>query len=368
MYKNAETWAPQLLKNSLKGLWRNRNANGLKHVLFCVADHFEPKWMKAGKALEMERVRRWRERYPNLAFEHRDSNGRPPQHTWFYAVEEYEPDSVEAISGLCGKGYGELELHLHHDGDTPEGFRSKLEQAKRDFSSHGAFIVRGSQNRHAFGFIHGNWALNNSCGGKWCGVDNELKILSEAGCYADFTFPSAPDESQTLRINSIYYAQDRPGRRKSHDDGVAVAAGKPGQGDLILIQGPLALNWKQRKHRLFPRIENASIHGVYPPTPDRVQLWVEQGIHVEGRPEWIFVKVHCHGAQEESENVLLGEGAEQMYRILESRYNDGSRYRLHYVTAREMFNIVKAAEDGLDGDPSSHRDYLIPPYLNSGPK
>ncbi len=95
---------------------------------------------------------------------------------------------------------------------------------------------------------------------------------------------------------------------------------------------------------------------------------LEQGIHVEGRPEWIFVKVHCHGAQEESENVLLGEGAEQMYRILESRYNDGSRYRLHYVTAREMFNIVKAAENGLDGNPSSHRDYLIPPYLNSGPK
>ena len=26
--------------------------------------------------------------------------------------------------------------------------------------------------------------------------------------------------------------------------------------------------------------------------------WVAQGIHVAGRPEWIFVKIHTHGAPE----------------------------------------------------------------------
>ena len=31
--------------------------------------------------------------------------------------------------------------------------------------------------------------------------------------------------------------------------------------------------------------------------------------------------------------------------------------RLHYVTAREMVNILHAAEDGHSGDPGKFRDY-----------
>jgi hypothetical protein len=31
--------------------------------------------------------------------------------------------------------------------------------------------------------------------------------------------------------------------------------------------------------------------------------------------------------------------------------------RLHYVTAREMVNIIHAAEDGRDGNPGAYRDY-----------
>jgi hypothetical protein len=40
-----------------------------------------------------------------------------------------------------------------------------------------------------------------------------------------------------------------------------------------------------------------------------------------------------------------------MHEHLESVYNDGKNYVLHYVTAREMYNIVKAAEAGKSGDP-----------------
>ena len=46
-------------------------------------------------------------------------------------------------------------------------------------------------------------------------------------------------------------------------------------------------------------------------------------------------------------------------RILERNYNDGVRYKLHYVTAREAYNIVRAAEDGKTGDPDAYRDYDI---------
>jgi hypothetical protein len=34
---------------------------------------------------------------------------------------------------------------------------------------------------------------------------------------------------------------------------------------------------------------------------------------------------------------------------------------LHYVTAREVYNIIKAAEAGKGGDPNAWRDYILPP-------
>ena len=46
---------------------------------------------------------------------------------------------------------------------------------------------------------------------------------------------------------------------------------------------------------------------------------------------------------------------------LEQTYNDGKRYVLHYVTAREVYNIIKAAEAGMTGNPHDYRDYELPP-------
>ena len=45
--------------------------------------------------------------------------------------------------------------------------------------------------------------------------------------------------------------------------------------------------------------------------------------------------------------------------ILPGGFNDGTNFRLHYVTAREMYNIIKAAEAGKSGDPSAYRDFQI---------
>jgi hypothetical protein len=60
-------------------------------------------------------------------------------------------------------------------------------------------------------------------------------------------------------------------------------------------------------------------------------------------------------------DTLLGKAVDDMYSYLEQNYNDGSRYLLHYVTAREMYNIVKAAEDGHAGNPNAYRDYILKP-------
>lgn len=260
---------------------------------------------------------------------------------------------------------GEIELHLHHGNDTPATLRKRLEEGIDNFNRHGALITQGDPSLRTYAFSHGNLALNNSMNNpKWCGVNNELQVLQETGCYADFSMPTAPAISQTRKINSIYYAAGDSDFPKSHDTGIDAEVGVDGREGLLLIQGPLALNLRRRKFGVLPRIDNAEIMGHHPAIPDRVRRWVRQHIHVKGRPEWVMVKASCHGAEERHFEALLGGDADRMYSYLEASFRDRAGYRLHYVTARELYNIIKAAEAGFEGDPGDLRDFLIPPYLN----
>ena len=357
--KNMTIWLPDYVR----GAWRRREpVAGPTHVMFCFVDHFEPQWRRPDYATECARVERWATEYPKLCAGRGDADGRAPVHTFFYPEEEYRPEHLDKLVGLCRAGLGEIEVHLHHDDDTSDGFRAKLRGFTRQLvQRHDALPVDAASGNPMWAFIHGNWALDNSRpDGKRCGVNDELIVLREEGCYADFTLPSAPDVTQTGTVNRIYYAADDPARPKSHDRGERVRVGGTASGDLMIVQGPLRLNWKRRKLGLMPRIENSDVKASNPPTPDRVDLWVETGIHVEGRPEWVFVKVHTHGTQTHDIDALLGAPLAAMFDHLETRYNDGTRYRLHYVSAREMYNIAKAAEAGCEGEPGAYRDFVVP--------
>lgn len=355
--KNMHIWLGSYLRQR-----RPTNLAGPVHVMFMFVDHYEPRWRNPPYETEMARVKAWSDRYPAMASKHVDADGVHPQHTFFFPEEEYRPEHLSAIEKMCMDGYGEIEVHLHHDNDTEAGLREKIERFVKILSErHGALSVDPATRRLAFGFIHGNWALDNSRGdGRWCGVNNELKVLADLGCYADFTLPSAPSDTQTAKINSIYYAIDDPHCGKSHNHGVDAAVGRVPDADLLVMQGPLALNWKRRKWGVLPRLENADVRLSSQPTSDRVDLWVRQHIHVKGRPDWVFVKVHTHGTQEPDMETLLGDPIDKMHSYLESSYNDGQRYQLHYVTSREAYNIIKAAEAGKSGNPNAYRDYHLP--------
>jgi hypothetical protein len=324
------------------------------HIFFCVADHYEPAVGGVPYEQECVRVEKWMKLYPALASKHRDASGRCPQHSFFFPAEEYRSEHLDHLAELSRMGFGDVEVHLHHDNDTAENLRNILLEFKTLlYEKHHLLRKNPESGDIEYGFIHGNWALDNSgLAGKWCGVNNEISILRETGCYADFTFPSAPDETQVQTINSLYYVTDDPLRPKSHNAGIAVEFGKKACGDLMLIQGPLGLNWKARKLGLLPRIENGELSGDNPPSNDRVDLWIKTHIHVQGRPNWIFVKLHTHGASEPNMDVLLGEPMDRMWTYLETNYNDGRKYCLHYVTAYEFFQVVKAAESGAMGDPT----------------
>ncbi|KZY45248.1 hypothetical protein A3757_13820 [Oleiphilus sp. HI0117] len=358
--KEMHIWLPYYLRRKLKGKLKYE---GTTHVMFCFVDHYEPQWGKPNDIeVERHRVDRWHQEIPKEFGHIKDSDGCLPKHSYFYPEEEYRKEHLDKIEDLCAQGFGELEIHLHHENDTRENLTETLERfANTLHNSHRSLVRHPETGKLAYGFIHGNWTLDNCHPeGLHCGVNDELLVLKATGCYADFTLPSAPSPTQTSTVNSIYYATDDPDKPKSHDKGVDVEVGKPASGDLMIIQGPLCLNWKKRKFGFLPGIENGDIRKSIPPTSDRVDMWVDQHIHVKGRPEWVFVKIHTHGTQEVDIDTLLGEPTVKMYEYLADKYNDGEQYAMHFVSSREMYNIVKAAEAGEQGNPNEYRDYVLP--------
>lgn len=360
--KGAEVWLPDYLKTARRNAAARKACEGSTiHVLFCFVDHFEPMWRRPDYKTECERVARWTEGYPALVRNHVDSDGKHPQHTFFYPEEEYRKEHIDQLVDLCASGYGEIEVHIHHENDTEESLSRKLSQFIELMNNeHQALPIDPESGVPSWGFIHGNWALCNSHPeGKHCGVNDELQVLRRLGCYVDMTMPSAPNLSQAKTVNKMYYATSSPDAPRSHDHGVEIEVGKPPSGDLLLIPGPLGPSRAMKRGGLIPKIENADVRLGMEPTPARIDQWIDTHIHVPGRPEWVFVKVHTHGTQERDQEVLLGSTADRMYRYLEEKYNDGSAYCLHYVSAREMYNIAKAAEAGESGNPNQYRDYIV---------
>ena len=365
--KNLHTWlggfARHLGRRAIGGRTR-----GERHLLFAVCDHYEPLWGKTTPRDQGDRrVAVWEERYPALARDFRDADGLPPRHSFFFPGEEYDPRYLERLARLSSAGLGEVELHLHHDGDTADNLRADIARYLSLFAEHGHVSRAGGvpgdgTGRFQFAFIHGNWCLANARrDGRWCGVDQEVQLLHEAGCYADFTFPSAPDECQPNLVNQIYWPTGDLSRRKAYATGEPARVGEIKRDRLLMMTGPLALAVARRGGAPRLRIESSALAADDPPTRERLRTWVAQDIHVAGRPEWVFVKLHTHGAPEANAEMMLGPQARALHQALARDYNDGRRWSLHYVTAREMYNIAMAAMEGHAGEPGQYRDHVIPP-------
>lgn len=328
-------------------------------VLICFADHYEPKAYGADREAGLRRVEAWHREFPRQFARFKDSDGRPPRWSYFFPEEEYEPEYLDLLADLCRQGFGEVEIHLHHFDDTAEGLREKLERFQRILVDRHGLLSHDQAGRTRYAFIHGNWTLcNGRDDGQYCGVDNELAVLHETGCYVDMTFPSAPDPTQPKVFNSIYWAADIPGRKRSHEV-VHPLGGKPSDDALLMIQGPLLFDWANRKWGLFPRLENACLQESQLPSMRRLDLWLQAGIHVPARPEWRFVKLHMHGAPEDAHHALLGEPMVRFHEALAERAAKDTNFRYHYVTAREMYNLARAAEAGFKGSVAEALDFEV---------
>lgn len=335
--RNAQIWMPGLVRSRL------RRHEPTTHVWLLITDHYEPYWRGADDRVAMDRVRTWIEQWPRIANAHQDSHGRRPRYSFFYPAEDYRPAPLEALAGLVRQGIADVEVHLHHDGEGEGAFRQvvgRFVDALRN--DHG--LLREQDGVPVFGFIHGNWALDNSHpSGRFCGLDNELTILREMGCYADFTLPSAPSPCQTKRVNSIYWAVDDPAAPKSHDTGERVTPSGGIREALLMVQGPLAIRRHHRK-RWAPSVETGELTHVDPPTPHRVRRWLANSPKVGGHQ---FIKLHTHGAQEHLAEALLGGGLDTTFELLGSECARRG-LSLGYATAWEAASIIAALANGDD--------------------
>ncbi|HMK30280.1 MAG TPA: hypothetical protein VK473_11390, partial [Terriglobales bacterium] len=171
--------------------------------------------------------------------------------------------------------------------------------------------------------------------------------------------PSAPEPMQVAKVNSIYECTLPLNQRAAHRKGRNLRAGVAPSRLPLMIQGPLMLDFRRRRWHVMPKIENGEISGSNPATLHRLDLWRRAGISVEGRPEWCFIKLHCHGMIPHDEPSMLGALHSEFLRALIQWSRNEGGCQLHFVTAREMVNIILAACDGHDGEPGRFRDYRL---------
>ena len=344
-----------------------QNAFEKKHIIFTIADHFEPSWSAKGLLdldSQLRRLDEWYEIARKTGDILRDADGTKFRHTNFYPAEQYDRRILEKMARLQAEGLGETEIHLHHGvekPDTAENLRKVLTEFRDCLAQEHKLLSRfDARGEPKYAFVHGNLALANSCDGKFCGVDEEMQILAETGCYADMTLASAPDQSQVSMLNKIYECGFPLHEKVPHRRGTSLEAGRNHLQLPMIFTGPLVLNWTRRIKGLpVPRLEDGALVNNQPMDLARFDRWKNANVTVKGRSDWIFVKLYCHGFFDYDQSACIGEAVREFFgKIIENGEKTGG-YKVYFASAREAANMVLAATDGQRGTPGKYRNYRL---------
>jgi hypothetical protein len=336
--RHAEIWLLPYLKDRLR---KGMRPTKPKRAWVAITDHYEPLGMGASDETALSRVAQWRDKWPRIADEApRDAAGQRPQYSFFYPQEEYRRDLLDGIAEIVRLGVADVEVHLHHDNEQRDSFIRKVtEFCGRLTEDHG--LLRQQDGRTVFGFIHGNWALDNSRpDGKECGLNGEIALLRDLGCYADFTMPSLPSPTQSRIVNQIYWCTNNPDNRpRSFDRGIEATCGGGRRGDLLMITGPVGVRFGER---LLPRLETGELAGYDLPTPARVKRWFDLAPIIG---DDLFLKLFTHGAPDRNREPLLNGGLGNLFGWL-AEEADRRGIEVHWTTAWQMYQAVDALNRG----------------------
>jgi hypothetical protein len=334
--KNLDLWLPAYIRDRAKHLIPRPPA---KRLWVAITDHYEPFGGGVSPQVAAARLAEWQQRWPVIAdAAPLDSAGNKPCYTFFYPQEDYEFGTIEALAEMSRTGISDVEIHIHHDKDTAAGFVEKMSVFRdRLHNDHG--LLHHHDGRLVFGFIHGNWALDNSLpDGRGCGVTGELQLLRDLGCYADFTMPSFPSASQSRIINKIYWSTGDPAKPRGYDQGIEATVGGGVQDGLLMITGPTGLHYKER---LMPWLEAGELAHHAEPIRYRVKRWLSLAPRLG---DDIFLKLFAHGAREDNAEVLLGTDSKPntlgpMFEWISEAAKQHD-LELHWVSAFDMFKAV----------------------------
>jgi hypothetical protein len=126
------------------------------------------------------------------------------------------------------------------------------------------------------------------------------------------------------------------------------------------MTGPTVLDWRLRKRHIpVPRIGDGVLTASYPLDLVRLRHWRSAAVALRGRPEWIFIKLHCHGFYQQDQPETVGEPVRRfMARVLELS-EQGEGFKVHFASAREVFNIITAGIAEEAGTPGQYRNYQL---------
>src|SRR5436309_8145546 len=306
------------------------------HLILALADHFEPNILPhnlgvyASRTEQLRRVKACCQQYPTSFDSCRDSDGHTFRHTYFYPAEHYDSDIISLLAEHCRNGWGEIEIHLHHGmkvPDTAENTRNLLVSFRDRLVQHGCLSRLDDSGVPRYAFVHGNWALANSAGNHFCGVDSEMQILAETGC-------SSAWKRSRSRPTTSGFPYPCPGAAHAR------------------FLTPEAKDFSSFGKLGAERRQSTSSATASP--------LAACGNHSAGMPRVVVVKLHCHGMDPRSTPALLGPPMQNYLHNL-AEAGRGGGFQTHFVTAREMTNLILAACDEKNGDPCMFRDYRLRP-------
>lgn len=352
------------------------NSGEKKHIVFTIANHFEPSWSENGLLdtdVQRRRVDEYFEQARKIGEVVLGADKTKFRHTNFFPAEQYDCRILEILAQMQAEGLGEVEVHLHHGvekPDTAQNLRRTLTEFRDCLAEEHKLLSRfAGDAQPKYAFVHGNLALGNSANGEFCGVDEEMRILQETGCYVDMTLPSAPDKSQVSMLNQIYECGLPLDEKIPHRTGKRVRVyGKQPELPLIFT-GPLVFNWTRRVKGLpIPKLDDGALAANHPPDAARFRRWLSANVTVKNRPEWIFIKLYCHGFFDRDRSACVGEQARRFFSEMIENGEKTGEYNIYFASAREAFNMIAAAIDGKQGRPGAYRNYRLRTIMSENNK
>ncbi|HZH33309.1 MAG TPA: hypothetical protein VEX64_00580, partial [Pyrinomonadaceae bacterium] len=121
----------------------------------------------------------------------------------------------------------------------------------------------------------------------------------------------------------------------------------------VILTGALVFNWERRiKGFPVPRIDDGALVANQPMDAARLNRWKNARIGVLNKPEWVFIKLYCHGFFDDDQDSCIGERARRFFSETVENGEQTGEYKTHFATAREAFNMISAATVGKTGTPN----------------